>query len=100
MISRDELGLYVHELLGCANFDDYAPNGLQVEGGSVIRRICTAVTASLEAIEQASILQADALLVHHGYFWKGENPLITGIKRKRLGKLMERNISLFAYHLR
>lgn len=99
MISRNDLNTYLDELLDCRNFNDYAPNGLQIEGGSSIQRICTAVTASLDVIEQASILQADALLVHHGYFWKGENPLITGVKRKRIGKLIERNMSLFAYHL-
>lgn len=99
MISRDELASYLHDFLSCANYDDYAPNGVQIEGGSNIRRICTAVTASLEAIEQAVSLKADALLVHHGYFWRGESPVITGIKRTRIGKLIDHNITLFAYHL-
>lgn len=99
MILRDELASYLHELLACANFDDYAPNGVQIEGGSHIRRICTAVTASLDTIEQAVILQADALLVHHGYFWRGEASVITGLKRGRIGKLIDHNMTLFAYHL-
>jgi dinuclear metal center YbgI/SA1388 family protein len=99
VIRRDELAAYLHELLACADFEDYAPNGIQIEGSKQIKRICTAVTASLEAVKQAVDLQADALLVHHGYFWKGETPVLTGMKRERIAKLIEHNISLFAYHL-
>ncbi|KTD25707.1 putative NIF3-like protein 1 [Legionella lansingensis] len=99
MIARDALASYLHDLLSCADFNDYAPNGLQVEGKTNIQRICTAVTASAETIEHALVLQADALLVHHGYFWRGEEPNITGMKRQRLGKLLTHDISLFAYHL-
>lgn len=99
MILRDELASYLHEFLACANFDDYAPNGVQIEGSSQIRRICTAVTASLDIIEQAVSLKADALLVHHGYFWRGEAPVLKGMKRERIGKLITHNISLYAYHL-
>ncbi|MBA3537296.1 MAG: Nif3-like dinuclear metal center hexameric protein [Tatlockia sp.] len=99
MIRRDELATYLHELLACADFDDYAPNGIQIEGSKEIQRICTAVTASLDAVNQAVAMQADALIVHHGYFWKGETPVLTGMKRQRIAKLIEHNISLFAYHL-
>lgn len=99
MIERDELAAYLHKFLACANFDDYAPNGVQIEGASKIRRICTAVTASLDVIEKAIKLEADALIVHHGYFWKGESPVISGIKRERIFKLLCHQISLFAYHL-
>ena len=80
-------------------FKDYAPNGLQVEGKSEIKKIVTGVTAS-EAMIDATIKEgADALLVHHGYFWRGENPAITGIKQRRIKKLLAANISLIAYHL-
>ncbi|MBA2711333.1 MAG: Nif3-like dinuclear metal center hexameric protein [Tatlockia sp.] len=99
MIKRDELATYLDELLDCANFEDYAPNGIQVEGKAEIRKICTAVTASLEAVTEALDHQADALLVHHGYFWRGENPVLTGMKKERIAKLIKNNLSLYAYHL-
>jgi len=99
VITRDELTSYLHELLACAAFDDYAPNGIQVEGTGQIHRICTAVTASLDAIEKAISFRAEALLVHHGYFWRGETPVIRGMKRERIGKLINHGMTLFAYHL-
>ncbi len=80
-------------------FKDYAPNGLQVEGGDEIRRVVTGVTASQALIDEAIRLQADAILVHHGYFWKSEAAPITGIKRQRIAALLHSNINLFAYHL-
>lgn len=99
MINRDELVAYINNLLSCASFNDYAPNGLQVEGSAAISRICTAVTASAEAIHTAALLKADVLLVHHGYFWRGESPLVTGMKRVRIGELIRNNMNLLAYHL-
>jgi len=99
VITKNELLLYLHQLLDCERYNDYAPNGLQVEGKDQIQRICTAVTASDEVITKAIAWQCDALLVHHGYFWRGESPLITGMKRQRLSKLLNNNINLFAYHL-
>jgi dinuclear metal center YbgI/SA1388 family protein len=99
MILRGELVSYLDELLECANFQDHAPNGLQIEGKNIINKICTAVTAAEETIDQAIVLKADALLVHHGYFWRGEDASITGIKRQRVAKLLNHEISLFAYHL-
>ena len=89
----------VDVFLDCARFTDYCPNGLQVEGRDEIRRIVTGVTASLALIERAVALQADAILVHHGYFWRGEDPRIIRQKRKRLGLLLAADINLFAYHL-
>ncbi|KTD82836.1 Nif3-like dinuclear metal center hexameric protein [Legionella waltersii] len=99
MISRLELIQYLHNLLNCAQFKDYAPNGLQVEGKDQIKRICTAVTASEAVISEAVTQKADALIVHHGYFWRGEEAVITGIKRQRIAKLLNHNMNLFAYHL-
>lgn len=99
MIKRNPLALYLEELLGCSRFQDYAPNGLQVEGKEQIKRICTAVTASEEVITAAVAWQADVLLVHHGYFWRGEEPCIVGMKRKRIMQLLTHEINLFAYHL-
>lgn len=80
-------------------FQDYCPNGLQVEGAPHIRRIVTGVTASAALIDAAIARRADAVLVHHGYFWKGEDPRIMGMKRTRLNKLLAHDISLIAYHL-
>lgn len=85
--------------LKTAEFKDYAPNGLQIEGKSEVKKLVTAVTASLDAIEKAIELNADALLVHHGYFWKGEAYPITGMRGQRIKKLIQHDISLIAYHL-
>ena len=99
MIHRDELQQYIHMHLECDRFKDYAPNGLQVEGRAVIERICTAVSASEHAINAAIACEADALLVHHGYFWSGEAAVITGIKRQRIARLLSTDLNLYAYHL-
>ena len=99
MILRSELAQYLDKYLACGDFSDYAPNGLQVEGSESIQRICTAVTASAEVIKAAIAEKADALLVHHGFFWRAEEPCIVGMKRIRIGSLLQQNINLFAYHL-
>jgi len=85
--------------LNAARISDYCPNGLQVEGRPQVRRIVSGVTASQALIEAAVEADADVLLVHHGYFWKGENPCIIGMKRRRLQTLLANDISLLAYHL-
>ncbi|MCH9755797.1 MAG: Nif3-like dinuclear metal center hexameric protein [Gammaproteobacteria bacterium] len=99
MTTRTELLRYLETHLLVDTFKDYAPNGLQVEGRGDIRRIRTAVTASLDVIKQASADKACALLVHHGYFWRGEDPAICGMKRQRILHLLKHNINLLAYHL-
>jgi dinuclear metal center YbgI/SA1388 family protein len=98
-VSREELQKYLNELLAVETYQDYCPNGLQVEGCDVIERIVTGVTASQRLIEEAIAHNAQAILVHHGYFWKGESASICGIKRTRVATLLEHDISLFAYHL-
>jgi dinuclear metal center YbgI/SA1388 family protein len=85
--------------LNSHNINDYSPNGLQVEGKQEVTKIVSGVTASLALIEQAISLKADAILVHHGYFWKGESSIIVGMKKRRLQKLLEHDISLISYHL-
>jgi len=80
-------------------FKDYAPNGLQLEGSHKINKLATAVTASLDVIKRAVDMNADAVLVHHGYFWRGEDQTITGMKKKRLALLIKNDMSLLAYHL-
>lgn len=85
--------------LDAARIADYCPNGLQVEGKGEVRRIVSGVTASQALLDAAVEQQADLVLVHHGYFWKSENPCITGMKQRRLKTLLRNDISLVAYHL-
>lgn len=80
-------------------FQDYCPNGLQVEGRSDVARLVTGVTACQALLERAIALEADAVLVHHGYFWRGEPAVVTGMKQRRLALLLQHGISLIAYHL-
>lgn len=98
-MQRDDLRHYLDELLEVARTRDYCPNGLQVEGRAEIGRIVCGVSASQLLIEQAVARGADALIVHHGYFWKGEDPCVTGIRRRRLATLLAADINLFAFHL-
>ncbi len=90
---------FCSELLSVDDFRDYCPNGLQVEAGSEVNKLICGVTASQALIDAAVDKGADAILVHHGYFWKGESLAITGYKAKRVGTLMRNGISLLAYHL-
>lgn len=90
---------YCDDLLRIKDFKDYCPNGLQIEGQSTVGKIITGVTASQELIEKAVFNGADAILVHHGYFWKNEDETIVGLKKKRIASLLKNNISLLAYHL-
>jgi dinuclear metal center YbgI/SA1388 family protein len=85
--------------LGSAKIHDYCPNGLQVEGRPQVSRIVSGVTASQALLDAAVEAEADLVLVHHGYFWKGENPCITGIRQRRLKTLLKNDISLLAFHL-
>lgn len=89
----------INDLLQVHLFQDYCPNGLQIEGTSEIIKIATAVTASKAIIERAIDEKVQALLVHHAYFWKGESACIRGIKKERIALLIKNNINLFAYHL-
>ncbi|XVW81524.1 Nif3-like dinuclear metal center hexameric protein [Candidatus Profftella armatura] len=84
MINRDILTKFLEKKLNIKKYEDYCPNGLQVEGRSNINVIVTGVTASLDLIKTAVDMNADAILVHHGYFWKGENSNIVGIKKKKI----------------
>lgn len=98
-MKRAELSHYINQFLKIDLYKDYAPNGLQIEGRASIKRIATAVSASMDVIQRAALWQADALLVHHGYFWRGEDPLLVGIKGQRVRALMNHSLNLFAYHL-
>ncbi|HJV93582.1 MAG TPA: Nif3-like dinuclear metal center hexameric protein [Azonexus sp.] len=98
-MKREELVSYLDGLLESGRFRDYCPNGLQVEGRSEVRRIVAGVTASQDLLDAAVARGADAILVHHGYFWKGEDGRVTGIRRQRLRTLIANDINLIAYHL-
>jgi len=96
---RAELDAYLDQYLDVAKFRDYCPNGLQVEGKAEVTRIVTGVTASLALIERAIEARADAVLVHHGYFWRGEDPRLVGVKRRRIASLVANDLNLYAFHL-
>jgi dinuclear metal center YbgI/SA1388 family protein len=99
MVSVVEIERYCNLELQVTQFDDYAPNGLQVDGGRDVTRLVSGVTASQALIDAAIEVKAEAILVHHGYFWKGEPQPLTGIKGRRIRTLMQHGISLLAYHL-
>ena len=98
-VSLTEMHNALTSLLKPDEFRDYCPNGLQVEGRDAIATLVTGVTASQALIDAAVEKGADAILVHHGYFWRGEDPTVTGIRKKRLKLLLENDISLLGYHL-
>ncbi|KFA99028.1 Nif3-like dinuclear metal center hexameric protein [Vibrio sp. ER1A] len=94
-----QLEAVLNEKLSPQLIKDYCPNGLQVEGASEINKVVTGVTASQALIDYAVSVNADALLVHHGYFWKGEPEAIRGMKGKRIRTLIKNDVNLYGYHL-
>ena len=96
---RDELVRYLDGLLEPQRFRDYSPNGLQVEGAGDVRRIVAGVTACQSLIDVAAQRGADTILVHHGWFWRGEDGRITGFRKARMQTLLKHDINLVAYHL-
>ena len=99
VMTAQALTEFCDDYLSADAFQDYAPNGLQVDGGKPIQRIVTGVTACEALIDAAIADNADAIMVHHGYFWKGEASPLTGMKGQRIRKLMQHGISLIGYHL-
>ncbi|CAG9934043.1 Nif3-like dinuclear metal center hexameric protein [Candidatus Nitrotoga arctica] len=95
----NDLRDYIASLLEPDRFRDYCPNGVQVEGRAEVRRIASGVTASQRLLKAATAWNADAILVHHGYFWLNEHAAITGIKKQRIAHLLQHDVSLLAYHL-
>ena len=98
-VSLNELNAELNYLLKPEQFNDYCPNGLQVEGRKEVNKIVSGVTACRALIEAAIEAEADLILVHHGYFWKGEDQTITGLKKSRIQLLLQNDLSLSAYHL-
>ncbi|MGE0312026.1 MAG: Nif3-like dinuclear metal center hexameric protein [Lautropia sp.] len=99
MAATVDLIQYLDTLLNARAINDYCPNGLQVEGKPTVSRIAVAVTASLATVRAAAAAGMDALIVHHGYFWKGEDPRVLGPQRRRLAALLAADLNLIAYHL-
>ena len=99
MAELHEIIAYCDQLLETGRFRDYCPNGLQVQGGSRVARLISGVTACQALIDAAVERGADAILVHHGWFWKGDDTRVIGIKQRRLKALLASDISLIAYHL-
>lgn len=97
--TRDALDRAFDTLLQPAAFKDYGPNGLQVEGRDRVRRLVSGVTASRALIDAAIAADADAIVVHHGLFWRGQDGRVTGWMKQRLARLLAHDINLFAYHL-
>ncbi len=98
-LAIQQLDHFLQDLLQPSAFKDYCPNGLQVMGQRPIRHLVTGVTASQRLIDAAIAVDADAILVHHGYFWRGEEATLTGMKYQRVKTLMDAGLSLWAYHL-
>ena len=99
MVAKDDVINYCNDLLDISQFNDYCPNGLQVDGTQEVKKLVTGVTASQALIEAAVEANADMLLVHHGFFWKGESEVMTGMKYQRIKQLINADISLVGYHL-
>lgn len=98
-VELSQLEAELTSLLRPEQFKDYCPNGLQVEGRTIISKLVTGVTASQALLDAAIAASADAILVHHGYFWQGENSCLKGAKKNRIKTLLDHDVSLFAYHL-
>jgi putative NIF3 family GTP cyclohydrolase 1 type 2 len=99
MVHRTEIESHLQTMLDAGRFRDYGPNGLQVEGKPEVLKIVSGVTASRALIEAAIEAQADAIFVHHGLFWRGQDGRVTGWMKQRLALLLAHDINLFAYHL-
>lgn len=97
--TRQQLLAACNDLLQPQRFKDYGPNGLQVEGREQVALVVSGVTASLALIDAAIELQADAIFVHHGLFWRGQDGSVTGWMKQRLQRLLQHDINLLAYHL-
>lgn len=96
---REQLRTYLDSLFEVERFQDYSPNGLQVEGREEVKRVICGVTASQALLDEAVKRDADGIIVHHGWFWRGDDLCVTGMRRRRLATIIKHDINLFAYHL-
>ncbi len=98
-IGRKELQDWLNDYMNVNAISDYLPNGLQVEGNELIKRVATAVSINAYVINKALEIGADTIIVHHGLFWKNDDPTITGYRKSRIKSILENNLNLFAFHL-
>lgn len=98
-VSTRQLAEWLDDALQTQRFKDYSPNGLQVEGRDTIGHIITGVTASQALLDAAVQHNADAVMVHHGWFWKNENPVLRGAKRQRIATALRHDLNIFGFHL-
>lgn len=98
-MQTSELEQYLNTILKPEQIKDFCPNGLQIQGSNTIKKVMTGVTATQALIDHAIEQNVDALIVHHGFFWKNESYVIRGMKHKRIKALLDNDINLFAYHL-
>lgn len=99
MITINDLIYQLNDYLQVSNFKDFCVNGMQVQGKGKVKKIATAVSCSLNIIEEATRHEADVLIVHHGIFWDKDSPVVKGVKRDKLALLLKSGITLLAYHL-
>lgn len=100
IVLRDKLDKFLNEVLMADQYEDYGPNGLQIEGREEIKKIAYAVSATRDSIEEAIKNKADALIVHHGLFWKFHGVrALKGAFAKRVLPLVRSEINLYAHHL-
>ena len=98
-VNTQDLAQWLESTLQVSQFKDYCPNGLQVEGKRQISHIITGVTASEALLQEAIRRNADAIIVHHGWFWKNENPVVKGAKKRRLALALAHDLNIFGFHL-
>ena len=98
-VERDQVVAWLNQNLEVQRFKDYGPNGLQVEGRAEVTHVVSGVTASQALIDAAVAAGADAILVHHGLFWRGQSGCVRGWMKRRLQTLLRHDINLLAYHL-
>ena len=94
-----DLEFFLNKYFDISLYKDFSPNGLQIQGDRDIEKVITGVTACQDLIDEAIAQNADAIIVHHGYFWKGESYPIVGMKYHRIAKIIKNGIHLFGYHL-
>lgn len=99
VVARERLVAYLDEYLAAQSGGDYGPNGLQVEGRDDVALLVTGVSACRTLFERAAELEADAILVHHGLFWDGDDRVLTGLRYRRVAALIRSDVNLLAYHL-
>ena len=99
MASLYDMVRFLDTYLAIDEIEDSCWNGLQFEGSVEVTTVVTAVDSSVETFELAAAEGAQMVVVHHGLFWKGLNPSLTGWTRRRIDYLAARRMSLYACHL-